>query len=101
MAKYCVISDISRIFRVVDPNVCPIQDELVIATISGIFHENNAKLHVIVVTLSINDNIRFLGNISWSKYRSEITVQTKSNNLNYLIDSIFSNINRLFVLLCK
>ena len=32
------------------------------------------------------------------KYRSEITTQTKSNNLDYLIDPTFRNINRLFVL---
>ena len=42
---------------------------------------NNAKLYIQVVTLSINDNIKFLENIkqgfkrtiSWNKYRSEIT----------------------------
>ena len=42
-----------------------------------------------VVTLSINDNIKFLENIkqgfkrttSWNKYRSEITTQTENNNL--------------------
>ena len=44
---------------------------------------NNAKLYIPVVTLSINNNIKFLENIkqgfkrtiSWSKYRSEITTQ--------------------------
>ena len=63
------------------------------------------KLYVPVVTLSIDDNIKFLENIkqgfkrriSWNKYRSEITSQTKNNNLDYLIDSTFRNINRLFV----
>ena len=42
---------------------------------------NNPKLYVPVVTLLINDNIRFLENvkqqvrrtISWNKYKSEIT----------------------------
>ena len=38
--------------------------------------------------------------ISWNKYRSEITTQTK-NNLEYLIDPTFGNINRLFVLSFK
>ena len=59
--------------------------------------------------MSINDNIRFLENIkqgfkrtiSWNKYRSEITTQPKSNNLDYLIDPTFRNINRLFALLLK
>ena len=55
-----------------------------------------------VVTLSINDNIEFLENmkqgfqqtVSWNKYRSEITIQ--QNNLDYMIDPSFGNINRLF-----
>ena len=56
----------------------------------------STKLHVPVVTLSINDNIKFLENIKqgikrtifWNKYRSEITTQTNNNNLDYLIDPI-------------
>ena len=67
------------------------------------------KLYVPVVTLFIDDNITFLENIkqvfkrtvSWNKYRSEITMQTKNNNLDYLIDQTFRNINRLFVLSFK
>ena len=59
--------------------------------------------------MSINDNIKFLENIkqglkrtiSWNKYRSEITTQTKYNNLNYLINPTFRNINRLLVLSFK
>ena len=61
------------------------------------------------LSLSINDNIKFLGNIkqgfkrtiSWDKYRSEIITQPKNNNLDYLIDSTRRNINRLFVLSFK
>ena len=37
-------------------------------------------------------------NNSRNKYRYEITTQPKNNNLDYLIDSIFRNINRLFVI---
>ena len=56
------------------------------------------------MTVSINDNIKLLENIkqgftkgiSWNKYRPEITIQTKNNNLGYLADSTFRNINRLF-----
>ena len=59
--------------------------------------------------LSINDNIKFSENIkqgfiktiSWNKYKSEITTQPKNNNLDYLIDPTFRNINRLFLLLFK
>ena len=59
--------------------------------------------------MSINDKIKFLENIkqrykrtiSLEKCRSEITTQRKNNNLDYLIDPILRNINRLFVLLIK
>ena len=37
--------------------------------------------------------------ISWNKYRSEITAQPK--NIDYLIDQIFRNINRLVALSFK
>ena len=43
----------------------------------------------------------FKRTISWNKCRSEITTQIKNNNLDYLIDLIFRNFNRLFVLSCK
>ena len=33
-----------------------------------------------------------------NKYRSQITSQPHNNNLNYLIDPTFTNVNRLFVL---
>ena len=59
----------------------PLQEVPAIKTTSATFRINNAKLYVAVVTLSINDNIKFLENvkqrfkktISWNKYRSEIT----------------------------
>ena len=37
----------------------------------------------------------------WSKYRSEIITQTKSNKLDYLTDLAFRSINRLFVVSFK
>ena len=43
----------------------------------------------------------FKRTIFWNKYRSEITAQAKSNNLDYLIDPTFININRLFILSFK
>ena len=80
--------------------------DVVAGTTGAIFQINNAKRYVPVVTLSINDNIPLLENIkrgfkrntSWNKFRSEITTQTKNNNLDYLIDLRFRNINRLFVI---
>ena len=36
--------------------------------------------------------------MKWNKYRSQMTIQPENNNFNYLIDSTFMNINRLFVL---
>ena len=67
------------------------------------------KFYVPVVTLSINDNTKcsenikqgFKRTISWNKYRSEIATQPKNNNLNYLINATFRNINRFFVLSLK
>ena len=61
----------------------------------------STNIYVSVATLPINDNINFLENIkkgfnrtiSKNKYRSEITTPTKHNDLGYLIDSAFWNIN--------
>ena len=36
--------------------------------------------------------------MEWNKYRSEISDQTKTNNLNYVIYPTFSRVNRCFVL---
>ena len=49
------------------------------------------------------ENIKqgFKRTISWNKYRSEITTQAKNNNLDFLIDPAFTNINRLLVLSFK
>ena len=66
-------------------------------------------MYVPVVTLSTEDDNNFLEQsksefkrtIKWKKYRSEMTNQTKSNNLNYLIDPTFSKVSRLFVLSFK
>ena len=74
-------------------------------TTGATFQINNAKIYVPVVALSTNDNIKFLENInqgfkktiSWNKYRSEVTTQTKNNNVDYLIERTFSNINRMFL----
>ena len=70
------------------------------------FKIKDCKLNVPVVTLSTeNDNkllqqlkTGFKRTIKWNKYRSEMSNQTKNNNLNYLIDPTFTNVNRLLVL---
>ena len=67
---------------------------------------NDCKLYIPVVTLSKDDEIKLLTNlkygltreISWNKYRSQMTTEAINNNLNILIDPTFTNVNRLFVL---
>ena len=76
------------------------------APTSATFKITDTKLYVPVVTLSTEDDNNFLEQlksgfkrtIKWNKYRSEMTNQTKTNNLNYLIDPTFNKVNRLFVL---
>ena len=63
-------------------------------------------MYVPVVTLSKENDTKLLEQlksgfkrtIKWNKYRSQMTVQPQNNNLNYLIDPKFINVNRLFVL---
>ena len=63
-------------------------------------------MNVPVVTLSSANDKKLLEQlrtgfkrtIKWDKYRSEMTNQSKKNNLNYLIDPTFTKANRLFVL---
>ena len=58
------ISDVSRTFRVVDPNADSFVYELTSQTITGpTVKINNANHFTSVITLSINDNIKFLENI--------------------------------------
>ena len=40
----------------------------------------------------------FKETIKWNKYISQMIIQPQNNNLNYLIDATFTNVNRLFVL---
>ena len=74
---------------------------------NAIFETPGTQLYVPVVTLSKENDIKLLEQlksgfkrtIKWNKYRSQMTVQPQNNNLNYLIDPTFTNVNRLFVLL--
>ena len=70
------------------------------------FEITDCKLYVPVVTLSAENDQKLLEQlksgfrrtIKWNKYMSQMSNQNKNNNLNYLIDTTFSNVNRLFVL---
>ena len=107
-SRKCVISEIRRTLEVIaNPNADPPNDNPRITSIltsHATFQMISTKPYVSVVTLSINDNITFLENIkqgfvraiSWNKYRSEIATQPNNNNLHYMIDPIFRNINYLF-----
>ena len=66
----------------------------------------DTELYVPVVTLSKENNKKLLEQlksgfkrtVKGNKYRSQMAVQSNNNNLNYLIDSIFTKVNRFFVL---
>ena len=66
----------------------------------------DTKLSVPVVTLSKENDTKLLEQlklgfkrtIKWNKHRSQMTVRSNNNNLNYLIDPTLTKFNRLFVL---
>ena len=99
----CVLT--SKATRDDDPDAYPAVDEINNPT-NAIFKITDCKLYVPVVTLSAeNDNklleqlkSEFKRTIKRNKYRPEMSNQTKNNNLNYLIDPIFTNVNKRFVL---
>ena len=70
------------------------------------FEITDCKLYVPAVTLSVENDYKLLEQlksgfkkfIKWNKYISQMSNQNKNNNLSYLIDPTFSNVNRLFVL---
>ena len=79
----------------------------IVAPSGAKFKITDTKLYVPVVTLSKENHIKLLEQlksgfrktIKWNKSRSQMTIQLQNNNLNYLVDPTFTNINRLFVLL--
>ena len=78
----------------------------IVAPTGSEFQIIDKKLHIPVATLSKeNDKKRleqlksgFKRTVKWNKYRSQMTVQSNNNNLNYLTDPTFTKVNRLFVL---
>ena len=69
------------------------------------FQITGTKLYVPVDTLSKENDIKLLEQlksgfkrtIKWNRYRSQMSTHSNNNNLNYLIDPTFTNVNRLFV----
>ena len=53
--------------------------------------------------LKLLDHLKsgFKTTINWNKYQSKVSMQTKKQYLNYLIDPSFQGVNRLFVLSFK
>ena len=98
-SKKCVLADMTR--RNAQGN-----NPAIVAPAEITLEITDTKLYVPVVTLSKENDIKLLEQlktgfkrtIKWNKYRSQMTVQPKNNNLNYLIDPTLANVNRLFVL---
>ena len=70
------------------------------------FEITDTKLHVPVVTLSTQENAKFIQQlksgfkrvINWNKYLSKPELLAQNPNLNHLVEPSFQGINRLFVL---
>ena len=82
-------------------------DPTAIFALTGLEFEITAsKLYVPVLTLSTENDkklleqlkLGFKRTIKWNRYRSQITIQSQNN---YLIDPMFTKVNRLFVLSFK
>ena len=73
---------------------------------NAIFAITDAKVYVPVVTLSTQENTKFLQQlksgfkrvINWNKYLSKPELLAQNPNLNHLIEPSFQGVNRLFVL---
>ena len=102
----CVLTN--KAYREGDADADPAVNEISNPA-SATFKITDTQLYVPVVTLSAQDDNKLLDQlktgfkktIKWNKYRSQMTNQNKTNNLNYLIDPIFTKVNRLFVLSFK
>ena len=100
-SKNCVLADMT--VRAAGNN-----DDLpvIVAPIELEFQITDTKLYVPFVSLSTKDDNKLLEQlksgfkrtIKWNKNRSQMTIPTNNNNLNYLIDPAVTKVNRLFVL---
>ena len=84
-----------------------IDDPLAIVAPTALeFQITDTKLHVLVVALSKQNDKKLLEQlksgfkrtVKWNKCRSQMTVQSNNNNLNYLIDPTFTKVNKFLVL---
>ena len=104
MSKYGVIS--SPYFPVFGPEITPYLDTFHTVTAAGTFVITNTNLCVLVVTLPTQDNTKLLQQlnsefkrtINWNKYVTKDPVHSQNRNLDYLVNSSFQGVNRLFVL---
>ena len=73
---------------------------------AGTFAITDTKLFIPVVTLSTQENTKFLQQlksgfkrvINWNKYLSKPELLRRNANLNHLVEPSFQGVNRLFVL---
>ena len=70
------------------------------------FSITDAKLYVLVVTLSIKHNPKLLAQLksgfkrtsNWNKYQTKVSPERVNQYLDFLIDPSFQGVNRFFVL---
>ena len=82
---------------------------VIVANQAATFEITDTKLYVPVVTLSTQENAKFLQQlksgfkrvINWNKYLSKPESLAQNPNLNHLVEPSFQGINRLFVLAFK
>ena len=79
---------------------------VIVANQAATFAITDTKLYVPVVTLSTQENTKFLQQlksgfkrvINWNKYLSKPELLAQNPNLNHLVEPSFQGVNRLFVL---
>ena len=79
---------------------------LINCEVNATFAITDTKLYVPVVTLSTQENTKFLQQlksgfkrvINWNKYLSKPELLAQNPNLNHLVERSFQGVNRLFVL---
>ena len=111
-SENCVLTDTTtQAAKNANPNADPPVEarERIDAATSATFEITDTKLYVPVATLSTEGDNNFLEQlksgfkrtVKSNKCRPKMTNQTKTNNLNYLIDPMFTKVNRLFDLSFK
>ena len=103
-SKNCALTDLIAHVALATQTGNPVRPEIV-APRNSTFKISDTKLYVPVVILSAQDDNKLLEQlktvfrrtIKWNKYKSDMTNQAKTDNLNYLVDPTFSKANRLFV----